>query len=156
MEEQESVLHWGGVPTAPDVEAIEKILPRSGLTPGTIIPYSKIALIINEPLNSNRWRTVCNAWRNHLAKAKILLLCPGDGAFVVAGEKQKVFTAVKQHKGGIRKIRQSVIVTSWVDRKELDETSLSELDTLNARNAAIKAAVQIRGEKRDSPPSLLE
>ena len=48
----------GGVPTEPDVTALNKAFPVSELLPGKFIEYSQISAVINVSPRSSRFKTV--------------------------------------------------------------------------------------------------
>lgn len=53
----------GGVPTEPDVTALNEAFPVSELLPGKFIEYSQISAVINVSPRSSRFKTVLDRWR---------------------------------------------------------------------------------------------
>jgi peroxiredoxin len=148
-------LYRWGVPAAPDVELIEKRWPASNMEPGDVIKFKEIASVINVEIDSSRFQTVTNAWRKKLTP-EILIHCPGDKTFVVATEPTKLSVAIKKCNSGIKSVRRSVIISSWIDPKQLNEDQRKKQTNLSSRLAAIKSAIQVRGNADTPPPSLLE
>ena len=53
----------GGVPTEPDVTALNEAFPVSELLPGKFIEDSQISAVINVSPRSSRFKTVLDRWR---------------------------------------------------------------------------------------------
>jgi hypothetical protein len=72
-----------GMSTRPDVDALLKKWPE--LKPGDSISYNQIAGAIGCQINSDRFRTVTNAWRKRLINDHgIVVECERGTAFLVA------------------------------------------------------------------------
>lgn len=137
-------LFFAGVPTKPDVQKIRERWPVESLQPGTTIPYESVAEVISVSVKSHRFKTVTNSWRKSV-EPDLFIAAPGGGVFEVLSPSGKVDLATSKMRTAGRMVRRSVTVSETVDRAALDEEAKSKLDRLQGRQAAIRAALQQKG-----------
>lgn len=75
-----------GLPTGPDVTAIQKEFTR--LVPGDRIEYELIETIINCKPGTQRWRSITDAWRKRELENGIVIECEVGAAFYVMTAEQ--------------------------------------------------------------------
>jgi hypothetical protein len=84
--EQKVFTPFDGLPTGPDVSALQKQWPE--LAAGDRIPYEDVEALLGMAWNTPRFKTITNAWRaRELERARVILCEPGV-AFVVATADQ--------------------------------------------------------------------
>lgn len=148
-------LFFGGIPTKPDVDKIARRWPTHALTPGQTIPYREVAEVIGETVRSNRFRSVTNAWRKSVEPGHFIG-ADGQGHFVVMTESDKLALGQAKMKTAGRLVRRSVIVGTMIDVKSLSEEERQAHQRLQDRQSKIRAAMQLRQNGHQEPPSLLE
>jgi len=114
-------IHIGGTPTAPDVQ---KLIDHFGQpTEGTEITWEEIAGVIHEPITSNRYKTVTNAWRRRLMRDhNIHLVAIGNGLGLVAADPiKRISDSARKFNGGMRRIKRAAVVAGTTDRQRLDD-----------------------------------
>lgn len=99
-------LFLGGLPTEPDVRKLIDAFPR--LEPGAEISHAEIAKVIGVDRDSDRYRTVTNAWRRLLKKDHNVRLkaLPGVGFKSIDG-MERVIDNMHGFTQGARKIRKA-------------------------------------------------
>lgn len=143
-----------GVPTEPDVKKLLKAWPPGEMKPGDKITKEQAADVLGVGVGDNRFISITNAWRKSL-EPDIVIVCPGDRTFEVATESQKLKLAKGKMTSAVRMVRKSVVVSSWVDCRQLDDDERKQHTLLTQRTAAVRSALQIKGNGNPQP-SLLE
>jgi len=143
-------LFFGGIPTATDVKRIMDAYPVETLTSGKLIGYDEIGAVINEPVRSNRWRSVSNAWRKRLEdESSILIGCkPEKKAFVVLNDDEKVDQENRKYRGAMKGVRRSLKIHTLVDLKQLSDERRAEHHFYEQRAKKILSIAQLRQPKQ--------
>jgi len=92
-----------GLPTAPDVTAIQQRWPD--LRVGDEIPYSEIAALLQIDIGSPRFKSVTHAWREREREQSRVIECVRSRAFVVASAEQVSSATHEVMRGIARKAR---------------------------------------------------
>lgn len=128
----------GGIPTKPDIENIRKYYSEKDLTAGKHIPYADVAKIIGASVGSNRFYSVTTAWRKYVEQHyKIVISCERGSGFIVLGENGKLDHAQDKFRSGVKHIKRSVKVSSYIDTSKLEEMDREKFDKLTRKTAAI-------------------
>jgi hypothetical protein len=147
-------LHFGGVPTGPDVKKIRDRWPDGSLKAGDKISYEQMASVIGHNKADTRFKTVTQQWRKAVEEATAgrvsIGTIPGEG-FIVLDDSQKHSAAVGKLRSAGRAAKRSVILTSFVDASNLTEDERARHYQLQVRNAAVLGALQVRGNGKALP-----
>lgn len=128
----------GGVPTEPDVTALNEAFPVSELLPGKFIEYSQISAVINVSPRSSRFKTVLDRWRKATEREHgIVTKCrQGEGIEVLDDKGKLTFAGDKLHSAA-RLARRSGQIAARVDISGLSGQERDALLKLERKNAAI-------------------
>lgn len=130
-----SILFFGGVPTAPDVDILLKHYKQP--QEGAILKYEDIASIVKLDSSTSRFKTVLNSWRKRLFRDYNILMIPEPGIGLKnSTPSERINCAGSKMKTGRKMIFRSstVAVTTDTDRLTSDEKIVRErLSVLPAR-----------------------
>ena len=151
MDVKKNTLHFGGLPTDPDVKRIREKYPDDDLEVGRKISYQEIARLINEPVRSSRWTTVTQSWRKKVEAATNIIIGTCEGVnFIVLDDSQKVDLSESKLKTASRNARRAFIVSNKVDIANLSDSERARLDHQINVSAKIIASAKLKG-KSDLP-----
>ncbi len=143
---------FGGVPTEADVRAL---LDTFGVpTEGASVTYEQIARVLHQPVRSNRWKTVTNAWRKRLFEEHNLILGAADGAFTALLPGERIERGAGKLRSGMRSVRRAGAIVQRTDRARLSETETKRADHVQVVSAALMLAANASG--RETPKPALE
>ena len=119
----------GGVPTAP---AVQKLKDRFGAPePGKVMKYAEIADTIEERRESNRFRSVVEAWRKALEHENgILLRCVPNTGYEALDAHGRIYEAGRTYKHGIRRFYRAGEIATGTDRDLLTDAERKTQDHL--------------------------
>jgi hypothetical protein len=136
----------GGIPTAPDVA---KLVTSFGAPDrGRLITYEEIEKVIEVGPTTCRFRTVTNAWRNHLRDEHGLVTVaePGVG-FRVLLDAELIGHSIGRRKKGIREIGRAGRDLAQARDEGLDEVSKASRDHVGRQIAQEWHALQDASRK---------
>jgi hypothetical protein len=155
-------LYFGGIPTGPEVRKLQEAFGNISDRKGTTIRHEDIEGIIDIPRDSNRYRTVINAWRRKVASESGVEIrgdlreVVGVGFRILSDSEQISFGVSLRNRGG-KKIRHSHRAIFNTDDKNLsaEERRIKEHGILAARHihAAIVESRRFLPSAPDSPES---
>jgi hypothetical protein len=139
-------MFFNGIPTGTDVRRLRAAFPDETLKPGTIIPHSEVATVINTPVGSPRYLTITNIWRKIVESEtdKIIGVERGQG-FKVLSEGEKVFLSGNKLRSSGRMARRAFVIAGRVDLKQLSDQERVEYDHSTKRAVAIMQAAKLKG-----------
>ena len=137
-EQTKSSLFFGGIPTAPDVDAL---IEEFGVPEiGTLISYSDISKIIGVTKDKNRFRSVIEAWKKRLdIKHNVIMEAVRNNGYKAMSPSGRIGFGSKQIKSAVKKINNVVRIFVRTDKKNLpkDEQEFAEHIMLNAPKKAM-------------------
>lgn len=145
-----SVIFSGGIPTAPDVEAL---IDQLGVPkPGDEISYKQIETVINVSRERSRWKTVTNAWRKRLEHEYNLYLkaIPNEG-FQCMTNSERINLGVKKFNQGVSRISYSGKIVTKTARVGLSEEETKAADWLQQTTAQLRLTAQTRARELKYP-----
>lgn len=128
-----SIVSFGGIPTKIDVDRIAAYcgVPQEGTT----IILADVAGAIKMDADSNRFRTVMNAWRKQLFREhNLLTVGDGQGGIRVADPQERIKWAASRIASGRRCIGRAVAVASTTDKARLTSDDRKTQDSIVAMN----------------------
>jgi hypothetical protein len=141
-------LHFGGVPTDPDIRRIRQEHPDHTLTPGTLIRYEDVERLIQTGRDTARFRTVTDKWRRQVEDetgSVVIGTEPGLG-FKVLTEAEKLNLGYDKLRSAARSARRSYVVAGRVSVSQLSEEDRERHRVLQQRNAAVISAAQVKSK----------
>lgn len=135
----------GGLPTGPQVRKLEAHFPDLEAMRGEIITHESIETAIGEKRDSNRYRTVTNAWRRKVERATGIVI-DGRGeaqgvGFRVLSHGDQVEFGVGQRRAGARRVRRGYQAVASTREESLTEEQRRVRDHEMAAAAKINAAI---------------
>lgn len=139
-----------GIPTAPDVDRLEKALGIPD--PGDVITYDQICSAINEKRESSRYGSVVSAWRKRLLNEHDLLLLPVPKVGLKAASASEMvhFTA-NRYKGHLRGISRCGNIAIKADTTKLTTEERKVQEHLTRASAALRLAAATEAKKLKLP-----
>lgn len=115
----DAIVHFGGVPVAPDVQ---KLIDTLGLpAPGQDIKHEDIEAALGIERTEKRYRTVTAAWRKRLADEQSLHV---DSLFGIGFRcllpEERITNSQVQMKRGVRRVARGVKTAALVPPDDLD------------------------------------
>jgi len=141
---------FAGIPTKIDVNRLLEMWPMKDMKAGDIYEYSDIAEIIGVSVKSTRFRTVTNAWRNHVERETGARIIPdGTGTvFKVLSEPEKL-EAVKDKQQSIHKqTRKNYARGAYIIQSKLDDDQRKELEFMTDYHKKILSVMQLKTSER--------
>jgi len=126
-EKTKSSLFFGGIPTAPDVDAlIDKFgVPKIGV----LISYSDVTTVINVPKNKSRFKTVTGAWRKHLyVEYNILIAAIMNEGFMAMSPSERITFGSKGMKRKVRGMNKIIDILGATPKGDLSKDELVAQD----------------------------
>ncbi len=120
-EETKSNLFFGGIPTAPDVDALieEFGVPEIGV----LISYSNISKVIGVPKDKNRFKSVTDAWKKRLdIKHNVIIEAIRNNGFKALSPSGRVGLGSRQIKSAVKKINNTTRILVRTDKKNLSDS----------------------------------
>lgn len=117
-----------GMPTAPDVAALQKRFPDLKL--GERVPYADVESVVGAAWNSPRFKSVTNVWRAREQESGRVLVCVPGRAFVVAtadditGETPAVLRTIGRKSRKHRQRLTTIRPTSELQRRTVEHHGL--------------------------------
>lgn len=147
---QNSRLFKGSIPTDVDVELLRQ---KFGVPdPGQTILYTEIEKAINQPHQSNRWRSIVTAWRKKLDReSNILLRAEPRKGFVAMDGHSRVDYSTSTFRGGLRRVAKAALVAVRTDRDSLDPEETRALDHVQKVAGAIRTTAAVEARKLRYP-----
>lgn len=133
----DATLHFGGLPTGPEVRKLETAFPDVKELRGQIIPHGRIEEILGHKRGESRYKTVFDAWRRKVEHETGIVITGrgtnGEGFRVLADGEQVSFS-VGQRRAASRRIRRAWTTISAVDVEKLNpqERAVREHEILAA------------------------
>lgn len=121
IETRKGVPFFQGVPTAPTVAAL---IDRTGpLSPGDMISHELIEDVVGEARNSNRYRSVVQAWKQRLYELEenhVLESVPGRG-YLVLDPSRRITRVKRKMKLSFRRIIREGDIAMRTDTETLTD-----------------------------------
>lgn len=140
----EATIHFGGLPTAPQVRKLEEAYPDLEALRGTNILHADIERLIGEKRGEGRYKTVTNSWRKRAEDKNFVIDGEGEAVgvgFRVLTHAEQAEHSRKRRKRGIRQIRRGFTEAVGVNTAKLsdEQRRLHEKDMLafGRLNAAV-------------------
>lgn len=144
-------LHFGGLPTGPDVRALNEAFPD--LKEGAEISYTAIGEVLRIQYGDPRFRTVLTAWRHAKRNEGFLTCCIPGKALRIMTEKEAPGYAFDGARWAARKIRRTARDVSALRPK--DENVRTQLD--HAKRLLWKSAEAMKEtEKQLAAPNVIQ
>jgi hypothetical protein len=119
-------LFLGGVPTAPDIKAIEDAVGLPG--EGALVSWEMLEKILNKNRGEHRFKTVVTAWRKKLMRDhNVLMVARGGEGLVAATPDERIDYGSRQQKIGVRHIRRGAVVAALTDGTRLTAPKAKEV-----------------------------
>jgi len=155
-------VYFGGIPTGPDVKKLIDAFELSKMVPGYTIPYSEVEKIIEQQSDSNRWRSVTDAWRKKVERDYgIFIGCDSvksnddseeyEKVFCILTEGGKVELTGKKLRTAVRSAKRSYVIAGSIDVKKLSDDQKKTYDFNRLTSANIMATAQLRSGKNLLP-----
>lgn len=145
-------MYFGGIPTKPDIIALNKKYPVESLTPGRIIKYDEIESVISCDKYSHRFRTVTTRWRDLIENGTgIRIGAFGGSHFQVLNDSEKLEFIIDKKRSMIRQTKRNLVRTNYVDRDNLSDEEKASLDHETNNAKKMLASQQIRDKNLKLP-----
>jgi hypothetical protein len=129
----------GGIPTLSDVENLMAAFP---IESGSVVSYSSVEFIIQNPYGSHRFGTVTDAWRKRVFRESGIdsEAAGGEFRFLTPDESVTVRSKIFHRIG--RAVRRNYVKVAAINAIELSEQKQKEHSLLMRENGAILAQMQ--------------
>ncbi len=126
-EETKSNLFFGGIPTAPDVDALiqEFEVPKVG----TLISYSNVSKVIGVLKDKSRFKTVTGVWRKHLyAEYNIYMKAIMNEGFMAMSPSERITFGSKGMKRNVKGMNKIIDILVSTSKNDLSKDELLAQD----------------------------
>lgn len=127
-----------GVSTEPDVQKLDEHFGK--LEPGRIITKQEVADIIRDQVDSNRFKTVVDAWRRKLLRGLVTLGPERGVGWKVLNDNETGSLRSGQYSSHIKCAFRSVRRMDHVDVKKCDPETRRQVEAARSTKAAVQLA----------------
>ncbi len=146
--EQKVYLFGEGMPTGPDVAALQKQWPD--LKRGDLIPYEDVEIVIGADRHSARFRSCTNVWRKEELNKGIVIECRRATEFYVAGNSQVIALTPVAYDAARKKIRKQYKKVATIN----PENEIEKAAKLHQLAGLTRMSVALKDSKVNAMPSL--
>lgn len=141
----------GGIPTAPDVDAIRKALGE--VAPGTDVAHEMVEKIIGCERGSSRYRTVTTAWRRaELRSRNVEIVAVPKTGFRALLPGERVKHNYGTFRGAVRQQSRAVKRVTMVRDSELDAHDRAKREHMQRAGAAM-LDIANKAHREIAPPA---
>lgn len=142
-------MFFRGVPTDPDVKLLTDAFPK---IPTEVIPYGAIEEIIGVSKDTNRFKSVLEAWKNKIEREtnEILITIRGEGV-KLATPKERVTYCGKKINSGVKFVARGAKVAAFTDTRGLSDEDKKICDHFSRAASAVSMAIRV-SPKELRPP----
>ena len=122
-EETKSNLFFGGIPTAPDVDALieEFGVPEIGV----LVSYSKVSEVIGVSKDKSRFKSVTGAWRKHLyAEYNVFMKAIMNDGFMAMSPSERITFGSKGMKRKVKGMNKIIDILGATPKNDLSKDEL--------------------------------
>lgn len=148
-------VHKGKLPRAPDVKALRERFPEEDMVAGQLITYAEISSVIEEPVNSQRFRNVVSLWKQVVQEnSDVELEAEVNSGYRVLDEIGKVTKVEKKRKRVLNQGNKMIRALRNTDRSKLPEQARQEYDHKSLVASNVRAFAMLETTKASRPRSL--